>query len=117
MVTNAEYAKRWREKHPERAREVGRNYAKRHPDRLRERRLKRDYGITIETYELLRMAQENGCAICRGPSVDRKHFDVDHNHETGKVRGLLCHHCNKMLGHVRDNPAVLEAAARYVRER
>lgn len=51
------------------------------------------------------------CAICgdTGPLV------VDHSHKTGKVRDMLCNHCNRGLGHFRDNPVLLEQAAEYIR--
>jgi hypothetical protein len=50
------------------------------------------------------------CAICRETKIDR----IDHDHKTGKVRGLLCHCCNAALGLFRDLPDRLRAAAEYL---
>jgi len=84
--------------------------------------LKRKYGISYEDYYALLNAQSNACAICKtdnpgntrgGPNV---RFAVDHSHETGQVRGLLCHACNKGLGNLRDSPIVLKRAINYLRK-
>ncbi len=76
------------------------------------------YGITPETYQELFNLQEGKCAICFSSevSVARRSYNlfVDHDHETGKVRGLLCHHCNTGLGHFRDKTEVLQEAIRYL---
>ena len=58
--------------------------------------------------------QEGKCAICG--SKDEKHLCVDHSHENGKIRKLLCENCNKGLGYFRDNPLVLENAINYLIE-
>lgn len=71
------------------------------------------FGITIEQYNELLMAQDGRCAICHGPST-REHFDVDHDHVTGIVRGLLCSSCNIGLGYFKDNPMLLKDAATYL---
>ena len=68
------------------------------------------YGLTIEDFNLLAKSQNNKCAICK---TDSKLF-VDHDHVTKKVRGLLCHHCNSMLGLVKDSPQILERAIHYL---
>lgn len=75
------------------------------------------YGLTPETYQELSESQDHVCAICGSPYglESQKHpLYVDHCHETGKVRGLLCSHCNAGLGHFRDNPELLMEAARYL---
>lgn len=56
--------------------------------------------------------QNRTCAICKNPFETRP--EVDHDHGTGRVRGLLCGNCNKMLGHARDNVSVLNAAIQYL---
>ncbi|MGE0576133.1 MAG: endonuclease VII domain-containing protein [Reyranella sp.] len=62
-------------------------------------------------------AQEGRCKICRRPAEEGqwKVLRVDHDHATGKIRGLLCHHCNVALGHFGDSPELLERAAEYLR--
>ena len=66
------------------------------PTKERQRTLRR-YGLTEETYAELLVLQEGVCAICRSAGSGRRsdNFVVDHDHVTGKVRGLLCHPCNR----------------------
>jgi hypothetical protein len=82
---------------------------------IRLRYLKRRYGITIEQYDTMVEKQGGLCAICGKPPNGRwKRLAVDHCHKTGKVRGLLCHACNVLLGHAEDNWEVLCNAVRYL---
>jgi hypothetical protein len=74
--------------------------------------LKRRYGITAQDADAMLAAQDGLCAICR--TAPAAH--VDHDHETGAVRALLCFNCNGGLGQFKDDPAVLRAAAQYVEE-
>lgn len=85
--------------------------------------LKRAYGITIDDYEKMEAEQGHVCAICGKTerAVDRhsqlpRRLAVDHDHTTGKIRGLLCGDCNKGLGHFYDNPDLLELAIGYLRK-
>jgi hypothetical protein len=75
--------------------------------------LKFNFGITLDEYEAMAEAQGNSCAICRLPKTP---LCVDHCHTTGKVRGLLCHECNKMLGFAGDNIEVLNTAIQYLKD-
>lgn len=78
-------------------------------------RLKKRYGMTIEQYDSLLKEQNNRCAICnRHQSELQKPLAVDHNHKSGKVRGLLCTSCNLMLGYVCDSVNVLDKAKEYL---
>lgn len=71
------------------------------------------YGITLEQYEAMFAAQEGRCAICRGKRSYS--LQVDHNHASGEVRGLLCKGCNRrLLPACRDSITILEAAAEYL---
>lgn len=75
----------------------------------------RKYGMTQDEAERMR---ERGCDICgekNGDSGRWGNLHIDHDHETGKVRGVLCHSCNVLIGHAEDDPARLEAAAAYLR--
>jgi DNA-directed RNA polymerase subunit RPC12/RpoP len=77
---------------------------------------KRLYGITPERYEALKFAQRGVCAGC-GKSLDDPDVQptLDHKHdETKKVRGILCKHCNLVIGHAYENPEVLRTLADYV---
>lgn len=85
-------------------------------------KLKSLYGITVGDYDRMLAEQRGGCAICG--SADAKHrkytrakvaaFSVDHDHKTGKVRGLLCSPCNRALGLINDNPSVATRMASYL---
>ena len=80
------------------------------------RRRKRVYGITEEQYAEMLERAGGVCEICgRVPSeVSSKGACVDHCHETGKVRGILCIPCNTGIGNLRDDPAVLRKALSYL---
>ena len=78
------------------------------------RRVEQTYGLTAEQYEALLAHQGGVCAICGGER--RYRLNVDHDHVTGRVRGLLCRRCNKLLRDVRDNSVVLARAAHYVHD-
>jgi hypothetical protein len=73
-----------------------------------------NYGVTVEQYEDMFAKQSGLCAICL-KDASRGTLNVDHDHETGRIRGLLCGHCNRGLGLLRDDPELLEEAARYLR--
>lgn len=76
---------------------------------------RRLYGISGEEFAALLASQNGRCAICGTDAPGGKGaFHVDHCHDTGRVRGLLCHHCNLMLGNAKDDPARLAAAIRYL---
>ena len=81
----------------------------------------RKFGITVDDYDRMLIEQSGVCAICKSPEVVRHHstgeiqpLAVDHDHESGQVRGLLCTRCNKGIGLLRHNEAYLRAAADYV---
>ena len=72
-------------------------------------------GITLEQRRALFEAQGKSCAIC-GISGDGIMWDTDHDHVTGKFRGVLCKPCNRMLGHCKDKIVVLVKAAEYLQQ-
>ncbi len=81
-------------------------------------KLLRGYGLTIADYDRMLEYQGRVCAICGGDDPGRgyRNFSVDHDHESGKVRGLLCDDCNNILGRAKDRPEVLLKAAAYLKE-
>lgn len=79
---------------------------------VRSRRLKYTYGITLAKYEQILTAQNGACGICG--RITSKALHVDHDHETGKIRGLLCNRCNLGLGLFDDSALVLLRASRYM---
>ncbi len=113
----------WHEKHPEWLPAYRKAY---HAKRLEkdfdgvraEQRaawLARRYGLTPEDYADMLAAQDNRCAICGDEPADGKALHIDHDHESGAVRGLLCGHCNRAIGLFKDNADVMEMAAAYLR--
>lgn len=78
--------------------------------------LKNRYNITINDYDDLLKSQNGKCAVCESecPTRGDGRFCVDHNHKTGKVRGLLCSKCNLILGNSDDNIIVLTKAIEYL---
>jgi hypothetical protein len=88
-----------------------REYSRKYPERVRNSDLKANYGITLDDYHEMVRRQDGKCAICGKAETPLK---VDHNHHTGKVRGLLCHLCNAMIGCAREDLAILACAAAYL---
>ena len=95
------------------------NWKKRNPEKVKEHtrrgKLKANFGITIEEYDEMLYWQGGCCAICAKPqdTFVRK-FAVDHNHTTGKIRGLLCVNCNTAIGKLDDDVVLLERAISYL---
>ncbi len=88
---------------------------------LSSRYLQRSYGITLGQYEELHQRQDKLCAICGGEgfvmaSHHKMKLVVDHCHASGRVRGLLCHNCNRALGLLRDSEKVLQQAIKYLKD-
>ena len=73
------------------------------------------YGISEFEYYSMLERQSGGCAICGGVNANGRFLSVDHDHETGALRGLLCNNCNAAIGLLKDSPAILKAAGAYLR--
>lgn len=84
----------------------------------REYHLRNEYGLTVADYDAILARQKGRCKICGGGPNGRQkdRFHVDHDHATGKVRGLLCYRCNKMVGLAGDSAETLMKAASYLQE-
>lgn len=84
-------------------------------------RLKAAYGISAEDYEVMAEMQGFACAVCeqmdeRVSEKGTEHLlSVDHDHDTGRVRALLCHRCNTAIGLLRDDPNLVDRVAEYLR--
>lgn len=86
-------------------------------DRKRNLRLKKMFNITLEDYNLLRERQNFMCKICAKNEIELgKSLFIDHSHKTGKIRGLLCHKCNIVLGMSDDDSDTLQNAIKYLHE-
>ena len=75
------------------------------------------YGITPDQFKQMFETQQGKCAICNEEPKTKRGLHVDHNHETGKVRGLLCHGCNVALGSFKEDIGLLNKAIEYLRSR
>lgn len=98
------------------------------PDKALNSHLRRRFGITLDQYNAMVAEQGGVCAICGEPPAIystpggrrrqgrqvRPRLVVDHNHETGEVRGLLCTPCNRGIGFLKDNPAIVASALKYL---
>ncbi len=78
--------------------------------------IKHRYGVEVEEYDAIMEKQENKCAICILPFASGKKTHVDHNHETGEVRGILCQTCNNGLGHLMELPMNCLRAVKYLHQ-
>lgn len=98
-------------------------HIRRFPELYRARQLLRDYDMTIEQFQAIELTQGGKCAICFKPETAKnragviKPLHVDHNHETQRVRGLICHRCNTMIGLALESPTILTSAIGYLRTR
>jgi len=86
----------------------------RRKDAAHENRVGKVYGLEPGRYQQIWHAQNGVCAICQRATGRTRRLSVDHDHESGLVRGLLCRPCNDMLGHCRDNANMLFRAVHYL---
>ena len=128
----------WAKAHPESGKRRCAKYEKEHREErnlaMRQRvakdplhylaiRIKSVYGLDIEEYNKMLEIQNNVCAIClkpesyKGSNGKIKRLSVDHNHENGKVRGLICFCCNTGLGNFKDNQQTMLNAIKYLQDR
>lgn len=100
---HTEYSKAQRKKNPEKFK------AKAHRSRL-----KYLYGLSNEQFDSMFKSQNGACAICEKQNLNGKRLCVDHDHKTGKVRGLLCNQCNGFLGAISDDKSKAARAISYL---
>jgi hypothetical protein len=109
-----EYQKKWYQRNKAVSVECKKKWLADNPEKSQEFDLRvrvRRYGLTVEDFHRLFTNQGGLCAIC-GRGLGRT--DIDHDHNLGFVRGLLCHSCNIGLGAFQDNPAILSKAIQYL---
>ena len=111
---NSNIYKKKSEENPGKYNAISKKWRQDHPDDTRKADLKRNYGLTLEEYNQMFVNQNGLCLICGQTEKSGKKLSVDHNHETGKVRGLLCNSCNIGIGVFNDNLLLLLKAIRYL---
>lgn len=84
---------------------------------VKERRLQRTYGLTTEAFESMLIGQGSACAICNSSDWGPKGPVIDHDHESGVIRGIICHRCNIGIGMFDDNPKLLQNATMYLEKK
>lgn len=83
-------------------------------DRGLDSHYRRNYGLTLEQVRAMSAAQNDTCPGCLRVPAEGEKLCVDHDHETGKVRGLVCDDCNVGMGRMKDDPAILLRLAHYL---
>jgi hypothetical protein len=98
-----------------------REFRKKNPDACKRSDLKKRFGISLEKYNEMKKSQGHVCAICGLPETAIDHrtkkvrdLAVDHNHDTGEIRGLLCTRCNTAIGLLQDDVVLLANATAYL---
>jgi len=101
------YQREWKRNNPQRAKRIDRAY-----------RIKVKYGITRDEYAALLKSQNGTCALCGAEraSSRNENLNIDHNHETGQIRGLLCTRCNTVIGLVNEDISLLSKMVEYLKE-
>lgn len=116
IIKHRAYQAAWYQRNKEQAKRQVRAWQKANPTK-RDRSVRvyflRKYGLSLEDYDRLLLAQGGCCGIC-GNANGNKRLAVDHDHTTGKVRGLLCDSCNQGLGFFKDSVERLEAAIQWL---
>jgi hypothetical protein len=103
---SAENSKQYYLRNKEKAKESHRKWVNENKEKVAFTKAKSAYGITKEEYDSLKKV----CVICGS----KDNLRIDHSHQTGRIRGMLCDSCNKGLGFFKDNPALLERASDYI---
>jgi Recombination endonuclease VII len=104
----------WQRANREQYREAQREYRRKRPLVDRTQHLRSTFGLSLEDYDSLLRQQGGGCAICGSRSRGNISLHVDHDHESGLVRGLLCVRCNNGLGQFKESFRLMSRAADYV---
>ena len=115
--SSREYMEQYREANRESIRTRTRGWHVKNRHRQRQYNANKTHGVNEATYQIMLLAQDGRCKICCLSPQGRTRcgkLGVDHDHVTGRVRGLLCDKCNLMLGHAGDNSLILQAAIDYL---
>ena len=111
LYAHKHYFNNWAEK-----RKINNQYKSEHKEQNKNSILKRKFGITLEQYKKLFKEQNGVCAICgKEEKIKNRSLAVDHNHKTGKIRGLLCNRCNHhLLSGANEDVNILQLAINYL---
>lgn len=120
-MTREEYLQKQKERNTRRKeylKEYRKKYYEKNKDKCKETyrsgHYKRKYKITIDEFEE-KLEQQNGvCEICKKENINKDRLSVDHDHTTGKIRGLLCYKCNRALGYFNEDKELFLQAIKYL---
>ena len=110
------YDKAYYTAHRERSAAVAKVYHATHLKEIRAWGREYRHGLSQVAFDALLGSQGGACAICRKIDWNGRGPHIDHDHVTGKIRGILCHHCNLALGHIRDDPKIARAMGVYLEQ-
>jgi recombination endonuclease VII/cytochrome c554/c'-like protein len=105
--------KRWQQENKEHLHAYRRDYRQRRKREHRDAYLRRTFGISNDDYDEFLRRQGGGCAVCGRPP-GKSSLHIDHDHDSGQIRGLLCVGCNNALGQFQDSADLLARAADYL---
>lgn len=117
-----EQAKIYRKNNPNKRKEIIQRYRNKYPEKAHARRLKcywphLNTNEILNEYQLLILKYNNKCALCKVDQSQLKvKLNIDHNHKTGQIRGLLCNNCNRGIGHLQENLETIQNALNYLKE-
>lgn len=109
-ICRKETSKKYYQEFNQKAKASIKKWADGHKEHKKDKVYRRIYGITLEDYWRMHKVQDGRCAIC----TKRTDLVVDHDHQTGTVRGLLCGSCNRGIGYLKDSSANLSRAVSYL---
>jgi len=118
--------RKYRQKHPEKVKAWQEKFNKKHPEKrkiyyeknkghYRKRIMKSKYNLSHEDWSKMWENQDKKCLICEKPFIEPSNACIDHNHETGEIRGLLCKNCNFIIGLLHDDPKWAIRIAKYLK--
>lgn len=115
-------SRRWAKSNKERRARVGQTYYEQNKDKVKAKRIEREYGLSPDEHKRMKKEQNNLCKLCgkpetgiNGTSGEVQELCVDHCHETGKVRGLLCRRCNHLIACLGDTEQSIEKVLEYMK--
>lgn len=117
IMSHRRAAKKYRTKNYEWIRQKQNEKNRYNTEERRNKKLQQRYGLTIEDYEKILKKQNGGCWICgKTSNQGPRKLNIDHNHTTGKVRGILCYKCNGAIGMFDESLEFLQRAIKYLKK-
>ena len=107
-------AKLYRERNREKVKSKQKIWREKNGRHLKGKMLLWNYKLSLDDYEKLLESQGGVCAICNGINRNGKKLSVDHDHQTGAVRSLLCSRCNSVIGYCEDSPTLARGIVKYL---